>query len=131
MKSKLIFLCLVLSISLASATQIACDYSGDRGEEGGVKIWSNLDMNESNLVDTLLQKNLSETGLNCTLSPETNITEVECKRYFTPVINILNENIDEKNKIIKKQKICLGITLAVFVFLLIREIYLWRFYNGI
>jgi len=120
----LLFVLIVVSLLYsASAIQVTCDYEKS-GEAGGIKVWSNLNLTESHFIGNIFE-NLSEQ-LNCTLSSETNLTEIECKKYFAPVINILNSNIDERNKTIRNDKIFMFISTILFVLLFIREIFLRR-----
>lgn len=128
-KKTLLFAIGILFLGLASALQIECLYYGENGEAGGLKIWSNLNITGSSLVQNLLGENLTEQELNehnCSISSETNLTEVECKRYFSPVINILNSNIEQKNLKIKKLNYLLIGSIIIFALIVLREIYLWR-----
>ena len=129
MKAKFIILILIISVSLVSAFQINCDYEEPDGEVWGIKLWSNKNMSEQNKTLVRMALLTEELTENCTLQ-ETNLTEIECKKYFTPVLAILNQNIREKNQTIKTQKLAINIFIVFTIFMLIREIYLWRKENG-
>ena len=133
MKFLFIFFILFLSLSLVSAYfEITCV---DEEIGSGFKMWDVRNLPEQNrtLIEDMIKINPEFS--NCTFREEISeqMSFEECKTHFTPVINVLNNNIYGKNneiKRLKKLQYFTYIFLFVIVIFVIREFIYWKKLKG-